>query len=137
MGSVHLPGRQNHICLCFLCICLGAWLSQSWHSLTASSSSSFPPDILLSNKGHCICSQTDLDSDLPPGSCWVGRPLQMFRKLPELGGHRAELFPLQGPFRILLSCVNSGRWARHKQDGLCRGLTCLGAVHLPGCLLGM
>ena len=31
---------------------------------SASSSSSFPSDSLLSNNGHCICSQTDLDSDL-------------------------------------------------------------------------
>ena len=38
--------------------CLSAGLA------SASSSSSFPSDSLLSNHGHCICSQTDLDSDL-------------------------------------------------------------------------
>lgn len=42
----------------------GAWLSQSWRSLTASCWSSFPPDILLSNKEPWICSQTDLNPNL-------------------------------------------------------------------------
>lgn len=61
------------LCIClggkttFACdslgICLGAWLSQCWYSLSLQQQL-LPSDSLLSNNGHCICSQTDLDSDL-------------------------------------------------------------------------